>query len=144
MEEPKAGKSVAMLGVGGARTSGTETSTSNSNNDRRGGGKDAPFGNLVGFLMQGRRSRGEEGGQTRGELELLSGATRPDSDSAQQLTNRFKVTYDTRTKQAPKRLQSSGRGKVQERNGNTGFRSKNPTNYLYGRVGDKKTTWWGK
>ena len=25
-----------------------------------------------------------------------------------------------------------------------GFRSKNPTTYLHGRVGDKKTTWWGK
>merc|ERR1711985_69147 len=63
--------------------------------------------------------------------------------NAEVLANRFKITYDTRTKAGPKKLQSANRGKT-TRTGNVGFRSKNPTNYLYGKVGKKDTTWWGK
>jgi hypothetical protein len=144
----EAARSIAMLGVGGQfNRSGQEKATSNANYGKQskfvGGKGETPFGNLTGFLMQGRRSKGEEGGQTRGELELLSGVVRPDSDNAEVLANRFRVTYDTRTKAGPKKLQSANRGKA-TRTGNVGFRSKNPTNYLYGKVGQKSTTWWGK
>ena len=136
-----------MLGVGGQfNKSGKENFTSNFNDEKARGSKRAgtetPFGNLAGFLMQGRRSKGEQGGDLRGELELLSGVIRPDSDNAEQLANRFKITYDTRTKQGPKKTQSANRG--QTTRATVGFRSKNPTNYLYGKVGQKSTTWWGK
>ena len=135
-----------MLGVGGQ--SGLENTTKNFNDQKARSstkgktGTETPFGNLAGFLMQGRRSKGEQGGDLRGELELLSGVVRPDSDNAAQLANRFKITYDTRTKQAPTKLQSANRGKTTRTT--VGFRSKNPTNYLYGKVGKKDTTWWGK
>jgi len=142
----EAARSIAMLGVGGQ--SGLENTTKNFNDQKARSstkgktGTETPFGNLAGFLMQGRRSKGEQGGDLRGELELLSGVVRPDSDNAAQLANRFKITYDTRTKQAPTKLQSANRGKTTRTT--VGFRSKNPTNYLYGKVGNKNTTWWGK
>ena len=75
-------------------------------------------------------------------MELLSGVVRPDSDNAEVLANRFKITYDTRTKQGPKKTQSANSGKTTRTT--VGFRSKNPTNYLYGKVGEKSTSWWGK
>jgi len=147
----EAATSIAMLGVGGQ--SGLENRTSNANYGRgnkgkfqggkKGNEKTFGLGNLTGFLMQGRRTKGDQGGGTIGELELLSGVVRPDSDNAEVLANRFKITYDTRTKAGPKKLQSANRGKT-TRTGNVGFRSKNPTNYLYGKVGKKDTTWWGK
>jgi len=87
------------------------------------GKKEEPW-SLTSFLMGGRKNfRGE----TNGELELLSGVTKPKADEAGQLASRFKIGYDTRSRNAPKakaKAKATGRGV-------TAWRSKNQQSNLY-------------
>merc|ERR1712078_712493 len=50
-----------------------------SKGGKKGNEKTFGLGNLTGFLMQGRRTKGDQGGGTIGELELLSGVVMPAS-----------------------------------------------------------------
>jgi hypothetical protein len=86
-----------------------------------------PQKGLLAFLMRGRKDT--DG--TFGKLEILSGATKPGSDTPKMLNERFQILYDTRGLKQGQKVKAQKAAKKTDTDTRGAWRSKNPTKGLY-------------
>jgi hypothetical protein len=113
---------VATLAVGGKKGRGGKSQFGYDKSElpREGGFS------LTSFLMSGRKNMF---GDAAGELELLSGATKPASDDSKVLANRFAMPYDSRSRSVGARAKPQAKAKG---GAPVTFRSKNArSSFLY-------------